>query len=190
MRQESKRRTVLIDAFREGLGLAAIAAIRGPAGIRYQAAASGNESGRLAAGETIAARWWCRRGDDALRVATAATRGLRSRVSPDEPTLAANGAAPPPSDIAEAIAGAAKRQHVAIYSDADILREAENIIRRVEAELESLQRAGEMKSVNRSYRAYRMDASARGEKVRPYANWLNDYSANLVRQLAAALRDA
>ena len=122
--------------------------------------------------------------------AAATTRRLRSRVSPDEPTLAANWAALSLSDIAEAVASAAKRLHVAIYSDADIVREAENIIRRVEAELESLQRAGEMKSVNRSYRAYRMDASARGEKVHPYAKWLNDYRANLVRQLAAALRDA
>ena len=143
----------------------------------------------LATGETITARWWCRRADDAVRVAAAATRQLRSRVSPDDAGLPTNGSAPSPADIGAAVTRAARRLHITLYSDADILREAENVISRVEAELESLQRTGAMKSVNRSYRAYRMESSARGEKVRPYAEWINDYRANLVRQLAAALRD-
>jgi hypothetical protein len=33
-----------------------------------------------------------------------------------------------------------------------------------------------------------MEAAARGEKAAPYADWFNKYRANLVRQLAGALR--
>jgi hypothetical protein len=33
-----------------------------------------------------------------------------------------------------------------------------------------------------------MEASARGEKAAPYADWFNKYKAKLVRQLASALR--
>jgi hypothetical protein len=33
-----------------------------------------------------------------------------------------------------------------------------------------------------------MEAAARGEKAVPYADWSSKYRANLVRQLAAALR--
>lgn len=58
----------------------------------------------------------------------------------------------------------------------------------MDEEIETLQRAGQLKSVNRSYRAHRIEASARGEKAAPYADWFNKYEANLVRQLAAALR--
>jgi len=62
------------------------------------------------------------------------------------------------------------------------------VIARVDEEMERLQRAGELKSVNRSYRTYRTETTARGETALPYARWLNEYNANLVRQLAAALR--
>jgi len=51
-----------------------------------------------------------------------------------------------------------------------------------------MQRAGQLKSVNTSYRAYRIEASARGEKAAPYADWFNKYKAKLVRELAAAMR--
>ena len=58
----------------------------------------------------------------------------------------------------------------------------------MDEEIEALRGSREFKSVNQSYRTYRMEASARGEKVTPYAQWLNKYKANLVRQLANALR--
>ena len=75
-----------------------------------------------------------------------------------------------------------------MYANNEITAEAVAAIGRVEQELESLRNAGALKSVNRSYRIYRQDAVARGEKIVPYAIWFSKYKENLVRQLAAALR--
>jgi hypothetical protein len=86
------------------------------------------------------------------------------------------------------IAGAAKRLNIALSSDEEVDAEAMTVVARVDAEIERLQRSGELKSVNTSYRAYRLEASARGEKALRYAEWMDKYRENLVRQLAAALR--
>ncbi len=90
--------------------------------------------------------------------------------------------------IAAMVENAAHRLAIVVYSAADILREAEAVIARVEHEIENLRQAGEMKTINRAYRSHRVQASARGGKVLPYAEWLNKYKQNLVHQLAAALR--
>jgi hypothetical protein len=59
---------------------------------------------------------------------------------------------------------------------------------RVDREIERMQRAGELKAVNTSYRDYRWDAAARGEKSLRYADWIDRYKANLIRDIAANLR--
>lgn len=177
--RDARSRAALVAAYRAGLGLAAVAAIGGAAGIRIVAIAPGGEDLPTAAG-MVQARWWCRRAADAERVAAAATLRWRRRESlagPDA-TLLPN----------KEIAAAAKHLRVTLYSDDEISLEAAAIIAHVDEQLETLQRSGELKFVNRSYRVYRIESSARGEKVLPYADWLNKYKENLVRQLAAALR--
>ena len=62
------------------------------------------------------------------------------------------------------------------------------MIARVEEEIERRQRTGELKSVNRSNPIYRTQTTARGGMALPYAEWLNEYKPNLVRELATALR--
>jgi hypothetical protein len=59
---------------------------------------------------------------------------------------------------------------------------------RIDAELAHMQRTGALKSVNQAYRKYRLETSARGERVMRYADWMQRYRAGLVREIAANLR--
>jgi hypothetical protein len=188
-RREAKNRAALVAAYRDGLGVAGLAVIHGSAATQIATVGDGCEHLPASVGAPVAAQWWCRRATDAQRVAAAATARLRRPESRDGPAArSAIGSSPSPSDIIAAIEHAAKRLHVTLYSDEEISADAARGIARVDEEIETLQRAGQLKSVNRSYRAYRIEASARGEKVAPYADWFKKYRANLVRQLAAALR--
>ena len=74
------------------------------------------------------------------------------------------------------------------FSDDQIYNDAMMIADRVDAEIGRMQRSGELKSVNTSYRDYRLAASARGERVLRYADWMGRYKAQLVREIAANLR--
>jgi hypothetical protein len=194
-RRESRRRAALVAAYREGVGLAAVAMIRSSAGIHITAAGNGGD-GLLAPGDAVEAQWWCRRSVDAARVAAAATARLRRGESKDgAPNPSAASLSLLPGNISaafllaeRAIAAAAKRCNVTLYSDEETSAAAMAIIVRVDAEIERLQYAGDLKSVNRSYRIYRTEAAARGEKVLRYAEWISKYKEKLVRELAAALR--
>jgi hypothetical protein len=73
-------------------------------------------------------------------------------------------------------------------SEAELRAGALLVAARVAREIERMQRAGELKAVNRSYRDYRVAAAARGEKIVRYAEWLDRYKATLVRDIAANLR--
>jgi hypothetical protein len=189
--RESKSHAAVIAAYREGLGLAAIAVIASHAGIRV-AAPMGGEPAALAPGDEVVSNWWCRRAEDAARVVALVTARLRIRESKDRFTTtsfdspAGNSAAL--LLAGEAIAAAAKQCNVTICSDEEISAAAMAALARVEEEIKNLQQVGGMKAVNRSYRIYRTDASTRGEKVLPYGQWMRKYKQNLVRELAAALR--
>jgi hypothetical protein len=179
---------MLIEAYREGLGLVGLAVIdcAGETGV---VATGDGGNGASPGARQVAVSWWCRRAADASRVAAVATARLRRLESQDAASgQPAGRGALSPTDISAAIEQAAKRLHVALCADEQIAADAERVIARVEQEIETLQRAGQLKSVNQSYRAYRMDAAARGEKAAPYADWINKYKAKLVRELAAALR--
>lgn len=194
-RCEPRSQAALVAAYREGLGLAAVAVIRGAAGIRIVAVEQGGDD-LLAAGDVVEARWWCRRAADAGRVVTAAMARVRRRESRDGASSpSTTGLSHSQGNIpvalllgCKAVAAAAKRLNVALHSDEEVSFEATRIIARVNDEIETLQRAGELRSINRSYRTYRTEASARGEKILRYAEWIGKYKEKLVRQLAAALR--
>jgi hypothetical protein len=187
-RRAAKSRAMLQEAYREGLGLAGLAVVRSAGATCIIATGDGDQDAGQGARD-IAASWWCRRAVDAARVAAAATARLRRLESQDAaPGQPAADVDVSPKDVAAAIAQAAKRLHVIPFTDQQISAEADKVIARVEEEIETLQRAGQLKSVNQSYRAYRMDAAARGQKAASYADWFNKYKAKLVHELAATLR--
>lgn len=184
----------LAAAYREGLGLAAVAVVCGPAGTRIFAAAPGDD-GLCAAAENVQARWWCRRAADATRLASAAKR-LQRRESSDGGTMAgataaARGRADNSAALSSACAAvlaAAEKFNIVLQSDQEIAAEAMNVAARIDAEMQKQQQSGGLKSVNKAYRSYRLESSGRGERVLRYDEWMRKYRENLVRQVACALR--
>jgi hypothetical protein len=167
----------LVAAFRDSFGLAAIAVIDGPGGVRIAAAAPGDEIG-CAPAETVHCRWWCPRAFEAASIAKAAAARLRNRETVAGATLSA----------CQAVVRAAKQRNVELHSDAAILEQATAVIARIDDEIERLRQSGELRPVNKSYQSYRRDAAAKGERVVPYAQWMLGYREELVRKLAATLR--
>jgi hypothetical protein len=178
--RESRHRAALLAAFHQGLGLSAVEILRDSKGVFIAVKNAGE--GIAASEQIVLARWWCRRASDAERIVAAATRQIRRAES--------NGAGEQDEDrpISAAIAAVADRLGVPVYGDEVISGQAKAIIAGIEEQMERLQAAGELKAVNRSYRTYRMEASARGGKILSYADWINKYKENLVREIAATLR--
>ena len=83
---------------------------------------------------------------------------------------------------------ASRRLNVLLQSDDEVADEAALVAARVRAEMQKLQQSGGLKSVNQAYRDYRIEATARGERIVRYAEWMRKYEENLVRQAACALR--
>jgi hypothetical protein len=167
----------LVAAFREGFGLAAIAVIDGPDGVRVAAAAPGAEI-TCAPAEAVHCRWWCPRAFEAASIAAAAAVRLHGSETCDGTALSTS----------QAIIRAAKQRNVDLYSEDEILEQATAAIARIDDELERLRKSGDLRPVNRSYQSYRRDAAAKGEPVVPYAQWMLGYREELVRKLAATLR--
>jgi hypothetical protein len=178
----------LLAAYRRGLGLAAVTLVADSSGTRITTMGPEGDEAALA-------RWWCRRHADAERVAAAATRRLRRRQA-ESMRAVSNGPASPCSENAaddsfrlaeKAIAAAARDLNVGLYNDEEIVQAAMAAAARIDSEVERMQRSGELKSVNKSYQSYRIETSARGDKVMPYQDWMRQYKENLLCKLAATL---
>ena len=165
----------LIAAYREGLALACIAVIDGSGGVHITTVTDDT----LAPPDCLVTRWWCRRAAEAECVAERALRSFRRlrKNSSDEGSLAC-----------ESILRAAERLAVEMRSDADVEEEAMRAIARLDQEIVKQMRAGALKSINHSYRQYRLETSRQGERVLPYAKWMDRYKTKLMREIAANLR--
>jgi hypothetical protein len=184
MRKKTDERCGFAAAYREGLGLAGISVLCDAAGVRIIAPKPENNRA-LPADERVRARWWCRHAADAARLGASAARMLR-RESNGVPGSGQDAAAVAHAEAA--VLAAAKKLNIALYSEENIANEAMNIAARVEAELQQQYAAGGLKSVNKSYRSYRLETSGRGERVLRYDQWMRKYKENLVREVASALR--
>jgi hypothetical protein len=182
----------LIAAYCDGLGLASVTIVADASGIRIVAAEQREISATLP--PDVAVRWWCRNAAQAEWLVLAAGR----RLSAGTPSKQAGSAAAPRtwngqqsqalSRACSALSRTAAQLGVVLHSDAQISEQALAVAVRIEGEMEVLQRRGELKSVNAAYRTYRLEASARGETVQRYAQWMSKYKENLVRALAATLK--
>jgi hypothetical protein len=170
-RHASDKRACLVVAYREGLELAAVLLIAGPDSSRLLVTGADGEAD-LEASETVTARWWCRRRSQADSMA-AAVRLTRTISAAQAHAL---------------VARAAERQGIALLSEDEIAEEAARAITRLDAEVERQMQTGGLKSVNKSYRTYRLETSGRGESVLRYADWMERYKAKLIREIAATLR--
>lgn len=159
-------------AYCEGLGLAPVVAVRGADGARIIALAPGGNDRVTAAGEPLV-RLWCRREAEATFVAAATAKVLRRK---------------PDAAAGEVIRAAAKKLGVVVQSDDEIAAEAKAVAERIALEMRRQQQSGELKAVNQAYRSYRLEAGARGERALRYDAWMQRYREDLVRQVAATLR--
>lgn len=169
-------RNALIAAYREGLALAAIVVIESPTGVCVRTSAHERP---LGPGESLVARWWCRRAAEAECVADGALRSFRR---------ARNASSDPCALACASVVRAAERLAVELRSDTDVDAEAMRAMARLDQEIAKQMRSGALKSVNRSYRQYRLEASSRGARVLPYAKWMDGYKVTLMREIAANLR--
>lgn len=172
-----KARPALIAAYREGLSLAAVLLVQGGDKLRIIAAGHTGDAA-LEAGETAAARWWCQNALHAESIAEAVSRALRRINDP-----AANVA-----HARELVHRAADRHAIALLADEDITAEAMHAIARLDGEIERQMQAGGLKELNRAYRDYRLQTSARGEPVLRYAQWMERYKVKMIREIGANLR--
>lgn len=163
----------LIAAYREGLGLVAVTLVTGASGARLICAA---DEPALDDGAAVHACWWCASAQQAEWLTEAVARAIRH----DDAKSAAR--------LSRAVIDTAKRLGITLRPDAEIARAAVAVVARLDREITTQQRVGGLKSVNRGYRDYRLAASARGDKVLRYAEWMARYKAKLVREVAQNLR--
>jgi hypothetical protein len=184
MRKKNDECCGFAAAYRQGLGLVGIVVLCDAAGIRIIALAP-DDNRALPAVKSVRARWWCRHAADAARVAASAGR-LLHRESNGHLDCGKGSAAIAHAEAAVLVA--AKKLAVALHSEEDIADQAMNVAARVDAELQQQYAAGGLKSVNKSYRSYRLETSGRGERILRYDEWMRKYKENLVREVASALR--
>jgi hypothetical protein len=185
----------LIVAYRKGLGLAGVAILSDAAGIRITATGPDDDNA-AAAKQAVATRWWCRKPVAAERVAAAAMKRMRRHQAvpctgnPAEMTIPRGEATTDAFLLLAkaAIVSAAGALGVALYADEEVFQAAMAAAARIDLEVERMQRCGELKPVNKSYQTYRIESSARGERVMRYQDWMQRYKENLLCKLTAALR--
>jgi hypothetical protein len=180
-------RASVVAAYREGLGLAGIAIVCEATGVSIVAIGPSDANPDAVADEQI--RWWCERAADAECIRSAAARrmrGLKSRAWGESflPVLAEDSC----SLACNAVLAAARRLNVLLQSDDEIADEAAVVAARIDAEVERMRQSGELKSVNQAYRKYRIEATARGERVMSYAEWMRKRKEKWVREAASTLR--
>jgi hypothetical protein len=117
--------------------------------------------------------WLCRDAGRARLVAEIARPQLRQLAVPVDMKAAA--------DHFETIASALG---VILVKPDSVRVHAQSVVANITAHFEAMRAAGELKSVNKSYREYRLRETSAGNKPIGYPTFLSNYLANIVKQTA------
>ena len=79
----------------------------------------------------------------------------------------------------------AEQLGVTMQTDAEVRAIAEVAVRRVENTFDRMLRAGELRDLNRRYRAHRLARAAEGKGAQSYRAWLANQKLAMVRSTAA-----
>jgi hypothetical protein len=162
-------RDSLIAAYIDSLPFAAVAVLAIPGGgCRVETAAPG------APGETTIARYYFKPSHVDLVLGAA---GLADGPIED-----------PPAAVAALIERTARRMHAPDETEPEIRAAAKIQVDEVTARVRTANQAGGLKQINRRYKAYRMAQVARSERAIPYAKFIEQFIASLVRDAAASGR--
>lgn len=128
----------------------------------------------------IIGRWWCKDIVRASIVADAVSKALSREPARyrTEPASALR------IILDQAVSRCSEAVHVVTKSDDSIRAEAAAKVELARRQFEELQRGGEMKSFNRSYREYRLAQTAAGLRFVGYKRWCDDYLGRIVADLA------
>jgi hypothetical protein len=190
-RRRAAERAILIAAYLEEMHHSCITIICDADGARISPIASGGSE--LDGKVDTRADLWCRRVEDAKRVALEAKASLRRLKSSENAGSPVSSTAENSSFLpraCDAVLTAARRINVVLQSYDEITEEASRIIARIDAEIEMLRQSGGLKPVNEAYKNYRCEANEGGEPPMRYDDWMLKYRENLVRKTARVLRDS
>lgn len=118
--------------------------------------------------------FWCERREGATMVADCFAGRTRSLIAI--------------ADAESIVRDVAKDFGVFLHTSDSLQEDAIKVIAAVDAQLKAMHDAGELQSVNRSYREYRMKKTELHEPFVGYVTWMRDYRASLVRTAAQIMR--
>ncbi len=118
-------------------------------------------------------RWFCGNAERATMMADALRPQLHKISAPASV-----------DDVSKLVSATAKTLGVLLVSEDRIREQAETVVRNVEEQFASLAARGELKSVNRSYREYRIAETAAGNKPIGYPTFVSNYKLEMVRTVA------
>jgi hypothetical protein len=162
-------RASLVQTYIDALPFAAVAVVQTASGTRVAI------GGEIAAGETAVARYFFRPLHIELVLGAA---GLG-----DGPVDQA------PDVVAARLIGAAKSVGAPFRTAAEIRANAKIEVDRIVAHVQVAGLVGELKEINKQYRAYRLAQVAKAERALPYSAFLERrYTVGIVKEVAAVGR--
>jgi hypothetical protein len=162
-------RASLVEAYIAALPLAAVAIVSSADGRRCRI----HTDGEPAPGDTIERRFYFKPSHAELVLSTIDLEGWTDHQ---------------PAAVAAQIERAATTLGASFHTLAELREAAEEAVVEIQARVDAGRQNGDLKQVNRQYKHYRQQQIARAEKAMPYAKFLEQFTASIVRDVAMSGR--